>query len=107
LIYTKERIPWYIRANEGKAFNTTDWIYLNDNVIMHQLPYPGRPETTIKTEAITIHPATEKAETDQPVLIRQLGNQVEGVGMKADMGKGIIDILSQSKGYYHPANTED
>jgi lipopolysaccharide export system protein LptC len=105
LIYTKERIPWQIRANKGKAFNTADRIDLSGNVIMHQLPYPSRPETTIKTEAVSIYPATEIAETDQPVLIQQLGNQVEGVGMKADMGKGIIDILSQSKGYYHSDNT--
>lgn len=107
LIYTKERIPWYIRANKGKALNAMDWIYLSGNVIMHQLPYPNHPETTIKTEAVTIHPATETAETDQHVLIRQLGNQVEGVGMKADMNKSDIDILSQSKGYYYPANSQD
>lgn len=105
LIYTKKRIPWQIRANKGKAFNTVDRIDLSGNVIMHQLPYPSHPETTIKTEAVSIYPSTEIVETAQPVLIQQFENEVEGIGMKADMSNGIIDILSQSKGYYHSDNT--
>jgi len=105
LIYTKKRIPWYIRADTGRARDTANWIYLHGNVIMHQLPYPNHPETTIKTETAIIHPAKETAETDQAVLIQQLDNEVKGVGMKADMNKGIIDILSQSEGYYQPTNS--
>jgi LPS export ABC transporter protein LptC len=103
LVYTKKRIPWYIRANEGIAKNKTEWIDLYGNVIMHQLPLSHRPETTIKTEALSINPKKELAKTNLYVSLQQLGNKIEGVGMNANMNTGVIDISSHSKGYYQPA----
>ena len=106
-VYTKKRIPWYIRANHGQAFHTKDWIDLNGHVIMHQLPYPNHPETIIRTESVRIYPAAQTAETDQWVSIQQQKNQLQGLGMKANLGEGMIDILSQTQGYYHPHTPND
>jgi LPS export ABC transporter protein LptC len=70
---------------------------------MHQLPYPNHPETTIQTEAATLYPQQETAETNLAVTIQQQGNQVEGIGMAVDLNKGIINIRSHPKGFYRPA----
>src|SRR3990167_3141447 len=100
MVYTDKHIPWYISAEHGKSKQGVDWVYLWENVVIHQPEAPNNPQTTIKTSAITFYPMKSYAETYRDVTITRPGSIVQAKGMTADFKKGIITLLSHSRGVY-------
>ncbi len=106
LVYSKkQQPPWDITANQGKAINGTKHIQLWDNVVIHQnAAKPKSHATTILTEEIMLTPSTHIAETKKPVTIMQHGATLKGVGLKANLQKHWLRILSHVKAYYNPSD---
>jgi lipopolysaccharide export system protein LptC len=105
LAYSQKRIPWTIQATEGKAIRNTEQIELWGEVIIHQAPEPGFPETTMTTKALTIFPHRSYAETQQAVKIVRPDAQIEAIGMQADFKAGIFKLLSSVRGSYVPKSS--
>jgi lipopolysaccharide export system protein LptC len=102
LTYTQKRIPWTINAEKGVAIHDSEQVNLTGNVVIHQAPQPGYPETTITTTEMTIFPHRSYAETHQPVLIIRPDSRIEAVGMQADFKTGLFTLLTSVKGSYVP-----
>jgi lipopolysaccharide export system protein LptC len=107
LIYSRQRIPWTIEAEQGKAIHNSDQVILWGSVRIHQSPQPHYPETTISTASMTVYPHRAYAETDQPVLIIRPNTRVEAVGIQADFRQGIFKLLSAVRGQYAPPPKQD
>lgn len=100
LIYTSQHVPWTIHADHGKSQNGIEWIYLWDHVKIHEPSQAMEVETTISTQDITIFPRRSFAQTDQPVTIVRPDSLLKATGMTADLKKGLIHLLSHSRGVY-------
>ena len=100
LLYTSTRIPWTIKANYGKSLNGNQEVHLWGQVKLHQPKDKTNPETTITTSALTIYPQKSYAVTNRKVVIKRPGSVVKGKGVEAYIKKGVIKILSQSRGVY-------
>ena len=102
LIYTDDRIPWHIVSNYGRSQQGTQKVFLYENVILHQPQEPSHPETTIKTSELTVYPNHSFAETNKKVLINRPGTVIHGKGIEADFKKGVVTLLTKSRGVYEP-----
>ena len=100
LLYSTERIPWYIRAKHAKSFDGENKVFLWDDVHLHQPAYLQHPETTIKTQTSTVYPKLSIATGTQFVTIIRPGTVIKGKGYKANLKIGEYTLLSQSHGVY-------
>lgn len=103
LIYTDDRIPWHITSKHGKSQNGTKKLFLYDDVVLHQPQQPNHPEITINTSELTIYPARSFAETNKNVQIKRPGTVIHGKGIEANLKKGIVKLLTESRGVYEPS----
>jgi len=102
MVYTNEHIPWYVSAEHGNSQNGVNQVNLWSHVVVHQPKEPNNPETTIKTSAMTLYPRKSYARTNRNVTITRPGSTVKAKGMTANFKKGIITLLSRSRGIYVP-----
>lgn len=93
---------WEINAQQATALYGGKKITFKDNVRIHQQKSEHNPETTFTTEAITYYPKTKHAITSKDILFEQPGQQVQAKGMKADLEKKHVQLLSQARGIYDP-----
>ena len=100
LIYTSQHMPWTISADRGKSQNGIEWVYLWGHVKIYEPSQATKVETKITTHNITIFPCRSFAQTDQPVIIVRPDSLIKATGMTADLKKGIIHLLSHSRGVY-------
>ncbi len=107
MIYTSERVPWYITAEHGTSRDGINSVFLRDDVHIHQPAEPDNPETTILTTTATIHPPQSTATTDDPVTIVRPGSLVKGTGMEANLKTGVIKLFSHSQGFYDGEETAE
>ena len=107
LIYTSDRIPWYVKSDYGKSQNGTIKVYLWGSVVLHQPQMIDHPETTIYTKALTVYPKRSFAETNEDVTIHRPGSVVKGKGVTANFKTGIIKLLTESRGIYEPTDEVD
>jgi len=106
LAYSQARVPWTIRADKGMSIHDGEEVKLWGNVLIHQAPQPGYPETTITTSAMTIFPHQSYAETDQPIVIIRPDTQINAVGMQANFKTGVFILTSSVAGSYEPSKTK-
>lgn len=100
IIFTQDRKPWNITAQQGVSLHGITQVTLQNNVKVHQSAGPNNQELTLTTSSLTIFPQQQTAQTDQPVKIIQPGTVINSVGLKADMKKGEVDLLSKARGVY-------
>lgn len=93
---------WEINAKQATALYGGTEITFKDNVRIHQHKSAHNEATTLTTEAITYYPKTKHAITSQDILFEQPGNRVQAKGMKADLEKKHVRLLSQTRGIYDP-----
>lgn len=105
LIYTDKRVPWTITANYGKSRNGIHWVYLWGSVKVHEPQQPTEPETKITTTTLTIYPMRSFAKTNQEVTIIRQNAIIKATGMTADLKKGVLHLLSHSRGIYEEEDT--
>ena len=100
LIYTPNTSPWHIFALHGRATSGIESIQLWDNVHIHQDQSKTNHELNLQTSTMTLHPKTQTANTDQPVLLIQPGYQVSAVGVQLSLKEEKVDLMSNAKGEF-------
>jgi lipopolysaccharide export system protein LptC len=103
IVITQEnQSAWEIDAQQATALYGGQKITFKDQVHIHQHPGPHNEESTFTTEQITYYPKTKHAVTSKDVLFIQAGTQIQSKGMRADLEKKRVKLLSRARGVYAP-----
>lgn len=100
VIHKEHQPPWYISADNGKALNGVTTIQLWGNVQIHQPPGVGSHDVTFLTTQLTYYPDQSFATTDEPVTIKRPGSIVHATGLRADLKKGYVKLMSKTDAQY-------
>ncbi|HET9473228.1 MAG TPA: LPS export ABC transporter periplasmic protein LptC [Steroidobacteraceae bacterium] len=90
---------WHLKSDRGQVRADGDDVQLNGNVEVTG-PAPGSNlPFTLTTQSLRINTPTEFIETSDPVRLRMgSGNELEAVGMEADLKAGNVSLKSQVHG---------
>jgi lipopolysaccharide export system protein LptC len=105
IIYGKNHEPWLITAKFGQSKFGVEEVQLWKNVKIHQPAGPKNRELTITTSSLTFFPKHQSASTDEAITIAQPGAVVNSVGLRANLNKGEVQLLSRAKGVYEASAT--
>lgn len=92
---------WFVTAQEGRLDNNDTWFTLTQEVLARQIS-EKQGETTISTSDLRLNLQDQFAETGKAVTMRAAKSQITAVGMRADMKREHIELLSNVKGTYEP-----
>ena len=93
---------WEINAEHAIALYGGEKITFYQSVRIHQSKSEHNKESTFTTERITYFPKTKLALTSKDILFEQPGSRVQSKGMRANLEKKHIQLLSQTRGVYDP-----
>ena len=102
-LYRQSPQPWYITSHYAEAKHGADQVDFRDNVVVQHAADINAPATIIKTETLTILPNIEIAETQDAITMTQPNIVIHGIGMRANIQSGDIQLLSQARGEYVPS----
>jgi LPS export ABC transporter protein LptC len=102
IIFYKKGGEWHITANKARGVNGATTFYLYDHVKVRQLPSEKNSETLLTTESLTVLPKQNLVFTKAFVTIERAGAKISAVGLRGDLEKETIQLLSRAKGYYDP-----
>jgi len=93
---------WHLKSDRGQVRAGGDDVQLSGNVEVTG-PAPGSDlPLTLTTQSLRINTPTEFIETADPVRLRSSGNELNAVGMEADLKAGIVSLKSQVHGSSAP-----
>jgi lipopolysaccharide export system protein LptC len=104
VIYRQSPQPWYVDADYAKASNGMDSILFWSNVNIHHLSDAENPDTSLRTNTLTIYPDQQIAQTNESVTFVQPDTTVHAIGMLANLDVGTVKLLSQTQGEYDPSS---
>lgn len=103
-VYKPDGTVWHIDAKHGQLQQPTlgsiDKITLEEDVILM------RPETLkaipikLETKTLHYHPKKQFAESDALITMNKPGLKVTGLGLRAFLDKGSVELLHNVKTYY-------
>ncbi|RYY76608.1 MAG: LPS export ABC transporter periplasmic protein LptC [Gammaproteobacteria bacterium] len=96
-----QKPSWYVTAKEGQLDNKDEWLTLKNDVLARQTS-EKQGETTITTNELRLNTQQQFAETDKAVTMRAAKSEITAVGMRAEMKREHIQLLSHVKGTYEP-----
>jgi lipopolysaccharide export system protein LptC len=97
IFFNKDELTWHARADNATFLNKNRKIILRDNVRIWQ---PAR-NLELTTSKITFTETREYAETDKPVTIKSPAGVTRSIGMKLDLERENLQLLSTVTGLYH------
>lgn len=93
---------WHLKSDRGQVRAGGDDVQLSGDVEVTG-PAPGSNlPLTLTTQSLRINTPTEFIETSDPVRLRLSGNELEAVGMEADLKAGKFSLRSQVHGSSAP-----
>lgn len=101
LVNNPQKPGWFVTAQEGRLDNNDTWFTLTHEVLARQTS-EKQGETTITTSDLRLNTQEQFAETSKAVTMRAAKSQITAVGMRADMKREHIELLSNVKGTYEP-----
>lgn len=101
---TETPAPWRARAEQGRSNADATRIHLQEQVRVWQQSDEGLTELT--TSELIIEPDRQFAQTDKAVKMRSPQGRNRAVGMRADLGKDHIELLSEVRGTYDAQSRE-
>ena len=100
LFAVRQDQPWRITADNGRLLPSSqlrdEMVELWDNVLAARADQSGHV-VTIRTASLTVIPDQDYAETDQPVVIEDIGGSTSAAGMKAYLRQGKYEFFSSSQ----------
>jgi lipopolysaccharide export system protein LptC len=102
MIYRDDSSSVSVTADEGISYDDNSRTDLAGNVIVHDNP-STESGTVLTTEALSIFPQKDLAETDQKVIITSTSGNIEGVGMDYHFEKKVMNLHAKVKGFYKDA----
>lgn len=101
LVNDPQKPGWFVTAQEGRLDNQNVWFTLTQDVLARQAS-EKQGEITLATTDLRLNTQEQFAETSKAVTMRAAKSQITGVGMRADMKREHIELLSHVKGTYEP-----
>ncbi len=89
-----------INAQNGQMDDSQQRLDLHGAVKLYNKPTTGETQQ-LSSERMTYYPQQNQAETSAPVAFLTPGHRITAVGLKADLAKGQIDLLSEVKGLHN------
>lgn len=103
-VYSDARPPWRVTSDRGWLSPEGDVMLLLGNVNIWRINEQGVRTMDVKTSDLRVLPESEYGETDKPVTITTPHSQSRAVGMKAYLGQGKMELLSQVRTTYDRDN---
>ena len=94
-IYREDAPPWQVHAERGRLSAGGDWMLLQGEVFIWRNSRDGEPRLEVKTRDLHVLPEEAYGESDQPVVITTRHTRSRGVGMRAWLEEGRLELLSQ------------
>ena len=89
---------WHLKADRGEVRDNGDDVQLTGNVAITG-PAPGSElQLSLTTDSMRINTPTQFIETDAPVKLSWSGNELNAVGMEADLKAGSVRLRSAVHG---------
>ncbi|TLY48479.1 MAG: LPS export ABC transporter periplasmic protein LptC [Gammaproteobacteria bacterium] len=102
-LFLKNKESWQLSSHYGKLKGGKDLLQLWDNVKLEQKQgSANKTISTLTTSSLNIHLKEKIAETSSPVVIRQINQEIDAVGLHANFNTKTIQLLSQVKGQLKP-----
>ena len=89
--------PWHVRSERGRVSADGGSVQLLGKVGIWRNDGSGIRDVDIRTEHVTVLPESEYGETWEPVTIRTPATTSTGVGMRAYLDEGRIELLSEAR----------
>jgi len=102
-IYAEAGPPWYIDAERGWVSADGELVLLLGGVVARQENPDTKRTRILSSDELRVRPNDEYAETDKPVTLTSGPNIVQAIGMRAYIGEGRLQLLSNARGKYEPA----
>lgn len=105
LVYTAPLRPAvHISADNGEVSRNGDDIFLRNNVQIVRDATATQSEMEIATSYLHVAPDDERADTDQPLVLKDANGTVNAVGMQLDNRARALKLLAQVKAQYELAH---
>ena len=104
VLYRDSAEPWHVRSERGWVSSSGDVLLLLGKVHIWRNDADGKRRMDIRTEDMRVLPNTNYGETDKLVVISTPGSESRGVGMRAFLDQGRLELLSQVHTFYDPAS---
>ena len=95
-IVSRERAGLHLEARRGVYFFSRRLFFFQGKVVLHT-PNKG----TLYTRTLYYRPEEEKLSGDQPLLLKDRGMVLHGVGFEYDLKTGKLRIFKQSRVEFH------
>ncbi len=95
LLYTDTGQPWEVRSERGWLSKNSDVVLLLGKVHIWRKDAKGEMALEIHTHDLRVTPKAEYGETDKPAIITTKTTRTRGVGMRANLIQGRVELLSQ------------
>jgi LPS export ABC transporter protein LptC len=93
---------WHLTSDHGQVREEGNDVQLNGNVRVTGPSQAGVEPLSLTTETLRINTPTEFIETDAPVKLRWSGQELDAVGMRADLKAGTLRLESDVNGHFFP-----
>jgi lipopolysaccharide export system protein LptC len=100
LIFRQSGPPWLIKSDRGAFTKDAELVLLSGNVSISRKSGPDNRPVQLFTDALKVHPKSEFAETDRKVTMISDSKRTVGIGMRAYIKQGQLQLLKDVKVYY-------
>ncbi|RFA30289.1 LPS export ABC transporter periplasmic protein LptC [Alkalilimnicola ehrlichii] len=101
-LYTEDGANWYGTAERGRAWADGDEVLLQGQVRLWRPAGETREATQLDTAEVHLQTQEHYAETDQLAVLTQESGRIEGIGARAWLDEGRIELLSRVRAHYAP-----
>lgn len=106
-VYKLDGTIWHIDAKEGACTQPTlgaiENIQLKNEVVLQRQASQNTYPIRLETSALNYQPKKQYAETDQFITMTKPGLTITGVGLRAFIEQGIVELLHNVKTLYTTA----
>ncbi len=100
IMYREDGPPWHIKSETGWVSADGDTMRFNGEVLIWREEGPGEHAVDVTTSDLEVRHELEYGETANAVRIETRDTDTRGVGMRAYLGQGRIELLSDVRTLY-------
>lgn len=86
-----------ISARHGRSYDEGEMIHLTGDVDVFREGLAGNPDLTLRSNSLTVWPDTQRAATDDPVVMTRGNIVAHGNGMRADNLYGTMELIGDTR----------
>ena len=98
LNYLNRPEPVWVESRFASVNKDGTTVVLTDQVLVRRAAHAGKPESTLRTEQMTVWPEDEKTRADKPVTLTQGQTVINAERMESDNIIGEVRLQGQVRG---------